>query len=163
MSGFRKWMSDSSGLSSEGKAQGAVDAMLVLCVHEADVTVRPAAGNALREMAQKTLVKMGRSLSLSKDAYVRFGLIQQDPTAGLAPGLAGVMPRIPGVDPRHQAALMGFKPMSTLAEEAAGALPSSMMSLLRERGLDASAYELKSFRESPDPGVTFLWMAAVRK
>ena len=141
----------------------AVDAVLVLCVHDAQVPVRPAGGAALKKLAAKALANEDPSLALAKGAYVRFGLIEQDPTRGLMPDLAGMMPAIPGANPAHTAALMGFKPASSMAEEASKQLPVDMKSMLRERSLDPSDYKLRSFRESPDPGVTFLWMAAIKK
>jgi hypothetical protein len=113
-------------------------------------------------MAKNALANKDRSLVLSDDTYVRFGLVQQDPTRGLAPGLAAMMPTPPGVDPSRHAALMGYKPSATFIDEVAESQAADMQVLLRERKRDPQDYELISFRESPDPGVTFLWMAAVR-
>lgn len=59
--------------------------------------------------------------------------------------------------------LSGGKHISQTVDEAEANLPREMKKLLRERNLDPDAYELRSFKESLDPGVMFLWIAAIRK
>lgn len=145
------------------KPHRTVDVMLVHCVPEPGVNVTPASGKELRRLAQRALGKIDRTLALSPDTYIRFGLIQQDPTRGLAPGLGTMMPAPPGVDRTRFLAAMGFKPTSQVVDEIAERQVGEFKALLDQRRLDPDSYELRSFRETPDPGVTFLWIAAVRK
>jgi hypothetical protein len=154
-----------TSVTAEASKPATVDAMLVLCVHEANVPVQPAAGSALKKLARKALARMDPALVLSKDAYVRFGLIEQDPTGGVVPGFGALQREMaeqlpPGVDPRRFSYLMGFKPVS---DDASERLPGDMKALLVERGLEPGDYELRPFTEEPDRGVTFFWMAAIRK
>jgi hypothetical protein len=152
----------------KGKAADGpmVDAMLVLCVHEPKVNVKPAAGGALKKLAKRALAKTDPSLRLNKDAYVRFGLLGSGAAPGLPPGMNAGMFAQPGMPPdliNKMHFLAGGKGLSDMEKEAEANLPGEMKKLMEQRHLPSDAYELRSFKESPDPGVIFLWMAAVRK
>jgi hypothetical protein len=147
----------------------AVDAMLVLCVHEPDVTVTPPSGPPLKKLAQDALEKIDPGLRLEKDAYVRFSLLRSD-APGFPPGIqAGFFAQafrqegMPADMARKMHYLAGGKGLSDMEKEAEAIQPKEMKKLMLERHLVPEAYELRSFKESPDPGVMFLWMAAIRK
>ena len=55
------------------------------------------------------------------------------------------------------------KSLVQMEDEAEANLPLEMKKLMQEQGLDPDAYDLRTFEETPDPGVLFLWIAAVRK
>lgn len=149
---------------SKGTDGSTVDAMLVLCVHEPDVTVNAAAGAALMKLARKALAKVDPSLHLKKDAYVRFGLLGSGAVPGLPPGAMDIMSSGMATDMiKKMHYLSGGKSLSQLEDEAEANLPGEMKKLMQERDLAPDTYELKSFKESPDPGVMFLWIAAIRK
>ena len=145
---------------AESARSSTVDAMLVLCVHKPDRTVKAAAGAALKKLARDALAKVDPSLRLKKDAYVRFGLLGAGATPGVLPGIMSDMPA-------HMMAgmhfLAGGRSLSQMEDEAEASLPHEMTKMMQERGLVPEAYELRSFKESPDSGVTFLCMAAIRK
>ena len=152
--------------TSEGADGALVDAMLVLCVHEADVAVQPAAGAALRKLAKDALGKADSSLRLQDDAFVRFGLVGSGAAPGLPPGGMGNMFAESGMPAdlvKKMHYLAGGQSLSKVEEETEADLPREMKKLMRERDLAFDSYELRSFKESPDPGVKFLWIAAVRK
>lgn len=143
-----------------------VDAMLVLCIHESGITVKSAAGDALRKLAKDALKKVDSNLKVKDDAYIRFGLLGSGATPGLPPGFTPDMLAQPGMPANMMNAmhaLAGGKSLSQLEEETEATLPQEMKKLLQERNLNIDDYELRSFKESPDPGVIFLWIAAIRK
>jgi hypothetical protein len=143
-----------------------VDVMLVLCVHKPDVWVKPASGPPLKQMAKEALKKIDPNLSLNKDTYVRFSILESGPAPGLPPGSQANMFAQAGM-PAHLAEKMhylaGGKGLSDMGGEAEDRLPKEMKKLMLERNLVPYEYELRSFKESPDPGVMFFWMAAIRK
>lgn len=150
----------------KGTERQKVDAMLVICVHEPDVSVEPASGAALKRLAKKALAKAHPALRLKEDAYVRFGLVGSGATPGLPPGAMANMfgqGGLPSSMMKNMHFLAGGKSASSLEKEAEENLPGEMEKLMREKNLSPDAYELCSFKESPGPGVKFLWMAAVRK
>ena len=149
----------------KGAEAGTVDAMLVLCVHEPDLPVQAASGGALKQLAKKALAKAHPGLRLEESAFVRFGLLGSGATPGLPPGALGNMFNQPGMSPSMMKGmhfLGGGKSLSAMEDEAEENLPGEMRKLMKERDLPVDGYDLRSFKESPDPGVKFLWMAAVR-
>ncbi len=147
--------------STKAEPKSMVDAMLVLCVHNPDLNVTPAAGAALKTLARDALANFDSNLSLDRDAYVRFSLLGSGaPGPGLPPGVFDDLPANMRMGMHF---LSGGKSLSQLENEAEDYLPSEMKKLMQQRGLALDAYELRSFKESPDPGVSFLWIAAVRK
>jgi hypothetical protein len=147
-----------------------VDAMLVLCVHEPGLTVTPPSGPPLKKLAKDALAKIDPSLCLKEDAYVRFGLLGSGVAPGLPPGSQANMfaqafgqAGMPADMVRKMHHLAGGKGLSDMEKEAEANLPKEMKKLMQQRNLVPDAYELRSFKESPDPGVIFLWMAAIQK
>ncbi len=150
----------------KGAGGGTVDAMLVLCVHEPDIPVQAASGDPLKKLAKRALARAHPGLRLNEDAYVRFGLLGSGAAPGLPPGVMGNMFNQPGMSPsmmKNMHFLGGGKPLSAMEDDAEEKLPGEMKKLLQERNLSPDEYDLRPFKESPDPGVKFLWMAAVRK